>query len=267
MNDELAAVVLAAGAGTRLRPLTDVLPKALCPVGNVALVDLALERVRPLAEHVAVNVHHGRAAMEAHLTGRVHLSVEEPEALGTAGALGHLRDWIDGRATVVVNADAWHRFDVSALLDGWDGERVRLLVVDDPARGDFGRWRHCGASVMPWSEVRPLHATPAGLYEVLWARRWSEGRLELVPAVGAYVDCGTPPDYLAANLAGSGGRSVVGPGARVDGELVRSVVWPGGVVRRGERLVECVRVGETLTVDAALPSGALGEGERSGADG
>ncbi|MGI8807170.1 MAG: nucleotidyltransferase family protein [Acidimicrobiales bacterium] len=105
MTDDLAAVVLAAGAGTRLRPLTDILPKAMCPVDNVALVDLAIDRVRPLTPLVAVNVHHGRSHLEAHLAGRVHLSME-PELLGTAGALGRLRDWIHGRATVVVNADA-----------------------------------------------------------------------------------------------------------------------------------------------------------------
>ena len=251
MPEELAAVVLAAGAGRRLRPLTDVRPKALCPVNNVALVDLAIERVRPLTSRVAVNVHHGRARMEAHLSDQpVHVSVEEPEVLGTAGALGQLRDWIDGRPTVVVNADAWHRFDVSCLLDGWDGERVRLLVVEDPGRGDFGRWRHCGASLMPWTEVRRLPAAPAGLYEACWGQRWAEGRLELVPQSGPFFDCGTPPDYLTANLTASGGENVVGAGARVDGELVRSVVWPGGVVRRGERLVECIRVGESLTVQA-----------------
>lgn len=247
-NSEPAAVVLAAGAGTRLRPLTDILPKALCPVDNVALVDLALERVRPLTGHVAVNVHHGRALLERHLEGRVHLSVEEPEALGSAGAIGHLRDWIDGRPAVVVNADAWHGFDLSRLLTGWDGERVRLLVVEDPDRGDFGPWRFCGASLLPWSEVRRLSATPAGLYESVWRRREAGGGLELLACSGPYFDCGTPADYLAANLAASGGASVVGEGARVEGELVRSVVWPGGVVRRDERLVECIRVGETLTV-------------------
>jgi MurNAc alpha-1-phosphate uridylyltransferase len=250
--------VLAAGAGTRLRPLTDVRPKALCPVGNVALVDLALDHVRALTPRVAVNVHHGRALLEAHLAGKVHLSVEEPQLLGTAGALGRLRDWIDGRPTVVVNADAWHRFDLSCLFAGWDGERVRLLVVEDPGRGDFGRWRHCGASVMPWSEVRRLPAAPAGLYEACWGQRWEEGRLELVPRSGPYFDCGTPPDYLAANLASSGGRSVVGDGARVEGELVRSVVWPGGVVRREERLVECIRVGETMTVRGSMGAGPSG---------
>lgn len=249
-TDGLAAVVLAAGAGTRLRPLTDILPKALCPVNNVALVDLAIERVRPLTPRIAVNVHHGRALLEAHLAGRVHVSVEEPVVLGTAGALGQLREWIDGRPAVVVNADAWHRFDLSVLVDGWDGERVRLLVVDDPSRGDFGPWRQCGASLMPWPEVRRLPAKFGGLYEACWGPRWAEGRLELIPCAGPFFDCGTPADYLAANLAASGGTSVVGEGARVEGELVRSVVWPGGVVRRGERLVECIRVGEDLTVAA-----------------
>lgn len=247
-DDGLAAVVLAAGAGVRLRPLTDVLPKALCPVDNVPLVDLAIRRVLPLTRDVAVNVHHGRAAMEAHLTGRVHLSIEDPEALGTAGALGHLREWLDGRPTVVVNADAWHEGGLACLVDGWDGERTRLLAVRDPPRRDFGPWRYCGAALLPWAEVRHLPATPAGLYEVSWKRRWAEGLVELMPMSGPYFDCGTPPDYLAANLTASGGRSVVGAGARVDGELVRSVVWPGGVVRRGERLVESIRVGETLTV-------------------
>ncbi len=252
----LAAVVLAAGAGTRLRPLTDILPKALCPVANVPLVDLAIDRVRPLTSRIAVNVHHGRARLEPHLEGRVHVSVEEPIPLGTAGALGRLRNWIEGRAVVVVNADAWHRFDVAALLDGWDGERVRLLVVEDRQRGDFGPWRFCGASLMPWEEVRVLPAAPAGLYERCWGPRWADGRLELVPCTGPFFDCGTPADYLAANLAASGGESVVGVGARVEGELVRSVVWPGGLVRRGERLVECIRVGDDLTVQAGLAQGA-----------
>ena len=250
MTDHVAAVVLAAGAGTRLRPLTNILPKALCPVDNVALVDLAIDRVRPLTPRIAVNVHHGRALVGAHLAGRVHVSGEEPDVLGTAGALGQLRDWIDGRATVVVNADAWHRFDLSVLLDGWDGERVRLLAVEDAVRGDFGPLRQCGASIMPWSEVRLLPAAFAGLYEACWAPRWAEGRLELIACAGPFFDCGTPADYLAANLAASGGRSVVGEGARVEGELVRSVVWPGGVVHRGERLIDCIRAGEDVTVPA-----------------
>jgi N-acetyl-alpha-D-muramate 1-phosphate uridylyltransferase len=250
----VAGVVLAAGLGTRLRPLTDLRPKALCPVANVALVDLALAHLLPWCEAVAVNVHAGRAAMEAHLAGRgLHLSVEDPGPLGTAGALGRLREWVAGRAVLVGNADAWHRFDLGVLLEGWDGHRIRLLAVKDAARGDFGPWRYCGSALMPWADVARLEAVPSGLYEMSWRKAEAEGRLELVGVGdGPFFDCGTPPDYLAANLAASGGESVVGPGAVVEGELVRSVVWPGGVVAAGERLVESIRAGRDVTVPAPL---------------
>lgn len=242
-------VVLAAGLGTRLRPLTDIRPKALCPVDNVPLVDLALARFDGVVEEVAVNVHAHRAQMEAHLAGRgLHLSIEDDQPLGTAGALGRLRPWVDGRPVLVTNADGWHRFDLRVLVDGWDGERPRLLVVDDPERGDFGPWRYVGSSLLAWRDVARLEPEPSGLYE----RVWRKADVDLVPVEGDYFDCGTPSDYLAANLAASGGASVVGPGAVVEGELVRSVVWPDGIVRAGERLVESVRVGADLTVAAPL---------------
>ncbi len=92
-------------------------PKALCPVGADALVDHAIARLSGVTGDVAVNVHHGRAARWlAHLAGRaVHVSVEEPVALGTAGALGRLRPWIDGRPVLVTNADAWLPADLTGL--------------------------------------------------------------------------------------------------------------------------------------------------------
>jgi MurNAc alpha-1-phosphate uridylyltransferase len=249
MVDSLAGVVLAAGGGTRLRPLTLIRPKALCPVGNVPLVDLALRRAGALTSSVAVNVHHGRTLMEEHLARRVHLSIEEPDALGTAGALGHLRDWIAGRPVLVVNADAWSPQPLAPLADGWDGERIRLLVVDDPVRADFqGRWRYAGACLMPWSEAASLPDSPAGLYEHSWREAAADGRLELVPSDEVFFDCGTPADYLAANLAASGGASIIGPGAMVEGHLEESVVWPGVLVRRDERLVRAIRASRNVTV-------------------
>ena len=245
---EVAAVVLAAGLGTRLRPLTDLRPKALCPVGNVPLVDLAIARVRTVSDDVAVNVHAGRDQMEEHLAAhRVHVSVEDAEPLGTAGALGRLRDWIDGRPVLVTNADAWHRFSLEVLLEGWDGVRSRLLVIDEPEHGDFGSWRYVGSALVPWADVRGLNEEPSGLYEVLWQRQQAEGHLELVAVEGVFHDCGTPADYLAANLAASGGSSVVAPSAVVEGTVIRSVVWPDSVVHPGERLVERIRAG-ALTV-------------------
>jgi MurNAc alpha-1-phosphate uridylyltransferase len=250
MATELVGVVLAAGRGERLRPLTDRQPKALCPVGNVPLVDLAIDRVTPYAGAVAVNVHHWRDRMVAHLGGRVHVSVEVPDALGTAGAVGRLRDWVDGRGVLIVNADSWSEDDVSDLVSGWDGERVRLRVVDDPDRRDFGPWRYAGAALMPWSAVRLLTPQPAGLYEVCWRSAYAEGRLDLAPTDRRWIDCGTPKGYLAANLASSRGDSVVGEGAVIDGIIERCVVWPGGRVAAGEHLVDAIRVGADLTVQA-----------------
>lgn len=241
----VAAVVLAAGRGTRLRPLTDLRPKPLCPVDNVPLLGRNLDSALAVTPDVAVNAHHLASQVVDYVAGRAHVSVEPgPDGLGTAGAIGYLRPWLDGRDVLVLNGDAYRPGGLGALLDGWDGERVRLLVVRAPGRGDFGDWLFAGASLHPWRAVRDLPAEPLGLYEAVW--RHVEP--ELVPYDGTFIDCGTVADYLAANMHASGGEPVVGEGAVVEGELVRSVVWPGGVVRPGERLVDAVRVGTDLTV-------------------
>ena len=74
----LVGVALAAGEGRRLRPLTDLRPKPLCPVGNEALLDQALARLSAVTDALAVNLHHGGAAIEDHLDARA----------GVAGGLG-----------------------------------------------------------------------------------------------------------------------------------------------------------------------------------
>jgi hypothetical protein len=250
----LCALVLAAGRGKRLRPLTDLRPKPLCPVNNEVLLDRVLSQVSALvpdSADVAVNAHHLHDQIEAHVAGRgIHVSVEQPQALGTAGAVGALRAWIDGRPLLVANGDAWRSGSLGELLDGWDGERVRLLTVRDPERSDFGDLRYAGACLLPPPVTALLPATPAGLYEVCWAGEHAAGLLDLLRTGQGFVDCGPPSEYLRANLLASGGASVVGAGAVVTGELVRAVVWPGGRVAAGERLVEAIRVGADLTVPA-----------------
>ena len=279
----LAGVVLAAGAGTRLAPLTSLRPKALCPVGGVALLDLALDRLRgTLAgdgpDQLAVNAHHHAGQVLAHVGDRAHVGVEQPRALGTAGALGALRDWIGGRAVLLTNADAYlpGGLDLPAGLDlpggrpftdGWDGERCRLAVVPaGGARADFRLpdgtgVRYVGGALLPWRLVRDLAATPSGLYEVMWAAEAGRGALDLQLIAGEAVDCGTVGDYLRANLLASGGASVVGAGADVRGRLTRAVVWDGARVEAHEHLVDVVRAagdGAVLTVGSA----AAGPGRR-----
>ena len=191
--------------------------------------------------------------MTEYLQDRVHLSIESPDALGTAGGVGNLRDWIDGRGVLVRNADAWSPDDLDALVSGWDGERVRLLVVRGPGAqpGDFGPWRYAGACLLPPRVVAALPATAAGLYEVCWRHEDAAGRLDLCPSEATFIDCGTPGDYLAANLDWSGGASVIGEDAEVLGTVERCVVWPGGFVGSDEHLVDAIRVGRDLTVDGS----------------
>jgi NDP-sugar pyrophosphorylase family protein len=243
--DHIVGVVLAAGRGTRLRPLTRLRPKALCPVGNVPLVDLALERVRPAVEAVAVNLHHGRRTLDLHLGDEVHRSVEEHQPLGTAGALGQLRPWIDGRGTLVVNADAWCPGSLEPFVDGWDAERIRILV---PGGDVLTPESAIAGALMPWRDVQALEAVPSGLYEVSWREAVDAGRVEVVRHDGAFVDCGTPQQYLAANLLASEGESVVEPGAVVAGTLDRCVVWRDAQVHPGEHLSRCIRARGRITV-------------------
>jgi CTP:molybdopterin cytidylyltransferase MocA len=245
----LCAVVLAAGEGARLRPLSRLRPKPLCPIGGEAMIDHALRRAAAVTGAVAVNVHHGREAIEAHLAGRAHVSVEEPEALGTAGALGHLRGWIDGRDVLLLNGDCWAPGDLAPYAAAWDHERVQVLVAgDDRLRPPERPTNLVAGAFMPWAEVARLAPVPSGLWEASWRHRQAEGRLAVARWDGPCLDCGTPARYLAANMAASGGEPVVGDGAVVEGKLERAVVWPGARVRAGEVLVDAVRADDNVTV-------------------
>ncbi len=263
-----AGVVLAAGLGTRLRPLTTLRPKPLCPVGNVAPLDAALAMLASYigegVESVAVNTHYLAEQIIEHVGRRATLSREQ-ELLGTAGALGALSDWRAGRDVVLVNADAYlarpgeEATVLGPLLQGWDGERVRMLVVPvaaeeadfpastaPPTEAQYG-WRYVGACLLPARDLAPLTARPSGLFSTVWQPARTAGRLEFVEHHGIAIDTGTPAGYLAANLHASGGRSVVGPGAVVAGRLTRSVVWPGAAVQPDEELVEAIRAGTPMS--------------------
>ena len=96
---QIRAVVLAAGLGTRLRPLTATVPKPLLPVLGRPLVEHTLERLEAIGcEAAALNLHHLAGAVRAGLGERfgsmpLVYSAEE-RLLGTLGALGPLRDFL-----------------------------------------------------------------------------------------------------------------------------------------------------------------------------
>jgi NDP-sugar pyrophosphorylase family protein len=272
----LAGFILAAGEGRRLRPLTERLPKALCPVGNIPLLDRALTRLAGLGlarpADVAVNAAYLAEQIVDHVGDRAYLSVEPDGPLGTSGGLAHAKSWIDGRGVLVGNADGYLADaarapgkDIAAMLDGWSGETVRMLTK--PCRpgetGGFDGRRFAGFSLIPWRYVRDLPDGDGSLVRLVWRPAEAAGELELIPYAGVYIDTGTPADYLRANLHAAGGaslidpsaeitapvhESVIGPHARIRGEVTRCVVWPGAGTAPGESLTDVIRAAGGLTV-------------------
>ena len=272
----LAAAILAAGEGQRLRPLTTLVPKALCPVGNVPLLDRALARVAGLGltgpATVAVNAAYLGDQVVAHVGDRAHLSVEPDGPVGTSGAVGRLRGWLDGRGVLVGNADAYLAdperepgADIAALVDGWNGDTVRMLTKPVPPgdTGGFSGRRFAGFSLLPWRYVRDLSPEFSDLVRTVWRPAEAAGDLELIAYEGVYIDTGTPATYLAANLHAASGltdpaatvpgraeQSVVGAGAIVEGRVTRCVIWPGAKVAADEHLTDTIRAGAAMTVPA-----------------
>lgn len=200
----LCGVVLAAGEGTRLRPLTALRPKPLLPVGGVPQLDRVLARLASLGlagpGAVAVNASWLADQVVAHVGDRAHLSVEPDGPLGTAGGVARLRGWIAGRPVLVANADAYLAGgSLAALLAGWDRETVRLLGVPGAGPGTFSGYAFAGISLLPWSWVRRL-PTRGELVHATWRPAEAAGSLEVIKFTGYFRDTGTPAGYVAANI-------------------------------------------------------------------
>jgi mannose-1-phosphate guanylyltransferase len=119
----MKAFLLAAGLGTRLRPITDATPKCLVEIGGQPLLDIWLDALAKAGvDEVLVNTHHLAGQVEAHVARRstlpvVHLS-HEPVLLGSAGTLLANRDFVaDDEMFLVVYADNLTDFDLRVLID------------------------------------------------------------------------------------------------------------------------------------------------------
>jgi mannose-1-phosphate guanylyltransferase len=135
------AFLLAAGLGTRLRPVTDALPKCLVEVGGRTMLDRWLDSLAAAGvEEVLVNTHHFAELVETHVAVRatppVVRVVNEPELLGSAGTLLANRDFVDDdEMFLVVNADNLTDFDLRELVDAHRGSGAdATLAVFHAAR-------------------------------------------------------------------------------------------------------------------------------------
>jgi len=230
MNPPTTAMVLAAGLGTRLRPLTDDRPKALVEVAGKALIDHMLDRlVEAGVQKAVVNVHAFAERLESHLRRRADLEIiisdERDRLLETGGALKKARTLLGEEPIVVANIDSiWTEGAtpaLRALFEAWDPGRMDDLLLLAPLEntlgfdgaGDFvrhadGRIEHRGeAATAPFAfmGVHMLSPTlidrwPGGAYGVFprWMDLAAAGRLSGVVMDGVWMHVGDPAARGAA---------------------------------------------------------------------
>ena len=121
----MKAFLLAAGLGTRLRPLTDHVPKCLVDIGGRPLLDIWLDALASAGvDEVLVNVHHLHDLVEEHVAARAGRApfvrvVHEPVLLGSAGTLRANREFVAGEQFfLAINADNLTTFDIGRLMRG-----------------------------------------------------------------------------------------------------------------------------------------------------
>src|SRR5258708_7042163 len=128
------AMILAAGLGTRMRPLTDVMPKPLVPVDGKPLINHVLDRLAAVGVATAVvNVHHFADQIEAHLKPRrapkIVISDERAAVLGTGGGVVKALPLLGGAPFFHVNSD-------TLWIDGVKSNLDRLAVAFNPTHTD-----------------------------------------------------------------------------------------------------------------------------------
>ena len=140
----IKGAVLAAGLGTRLRPLTNHLPKPLVPLAGRPMIDYAFDHLGRLGiDHIGVNAFHLGSAVRTgtlHRDERISIVVED-ELLGTGGGIKGIAQALECDTLVVVNGDALFDFDLQPVLDAHrsTGALGTLALRWVPPDAPFGR--------------------------------------------------------------------------------------------------------------------------------
>jgi len=246
-----SAMVLAAGLGTRLRPLTDTIPKPLVEIDGRPLIDHAIDRLASAGvEHVVVNIHYKAAMIAEHLARRGHPRIKlshEAELLDTGGGVARALPLL-GEAFFAVNSDVfWLDNEPPALLRlaaafepattdavlllqptatavGYDGSGDYLLDdKGDPRRrseGEIAPYLFAGIQLL---HRRLFDEAPGSVFSLvrLFDRAEKAGRLAAIVHDGEWYHVGTPEglastrERLASNGAERYGVSAADSGKQL----------------------------------------------------
>ena len=222
-------MILAAGRGERMRPLSDAVPKPLLAVGGKPLIVWQIEALaRAGFRNLVINAAHLAPQLVAALADGAAFGVRiawslEPEPLETAGGIATAMPWLPEGPVLVVSGDIWTRFDYASLAARVDAmaraalpPRVHLVMVPNPPfhpSGDFAlegsQIRRTGPTMLTFGNI--------GVYDTALLRELPRGvRLKLLPLYhdwiarglvsgerydGPWANVGTPADLAALDAA------------------------------------------------------------------
>ena len=211
----MKAVLLAAGLGARLRPLTDKLPKPLLPIAGSTLIERHVSRLKSAGiTEIVINLHYLGEMIEAQLGdgSRQGVTIEyswEPELLETGGGIKRVLPLLGQDPFAVISADTYTDFDFARLgaLPIEDCEGC-LVMVDNPVHhpaGDFSlEDRRLGlrGTCLTWSSVSVMTADlinrsgkSAFMLREVFDSSVAEGRLNGIKHTGYWCDVGTAQRY------------------------------------------------------------------------
>jgi mannose-1-phosphate guanylyltransferase len=283
------AVILAGGEGTRLRPLTEWLPKSMLPIANRPFLEHQIEHLqRHGVTRVILSCGYLPEPIRAHFGDRLEYAVES-QPLGTGGAIGFAAAGID-RTFVVCNGDVLTDLDLTALIELHRARSARATIalhrVDDPSAYGLVRTDPAGAVTAFIEKPAPGEADVdtinAGTYvlepdlrDLIEPGRMVSVEREVFPRLigdglyarvdeGGWRDIGTPGSYLAANLEAMPPGGLIDPSAEVDpgADVTESVIGAGARLEEGARVRRSV-----VLPGAVVGAGARFEGRVIGRDG
>lgn len=278
----MKAMILAAGYGTRLRPVTYTLPKPMVPVCNRPLIGYAVEAfLRAGIRDLVINLHHLPEAIESYLRTRYvrdckFFFSQEPEILGTGGGVRKVRAQLQGGEFFLVNADTiqfprWERLlearrerDSLAALTlrhPPEGDRFTPVYFDDGLVTGFGKGtgeplmfsgsHAISERIFQWLPEKEF----SGIVDEAYQPAIDSGRETLAGAVddGLWFDIGTPQRYIAASRAllqlTIDGKVDLASGSKIEGDSLVHETTHGRASRSS--------IGARTTIEGSVSDSAI----------
>jgi NDP-sugar pyrophosphorylase family protein len=287
----MKAMILAAGFGTRLWPLTIGRTKPALPFLNRPLIAHTIEYLRDYGcSDLIINLHHEPESVRTQIGDgsaygvRIHYSVEEPEILGTAGALDNVRPLLEDDTFIVINGKIITDIDLTAALTTHRQRHALATLVLRPNRNierfsevtitsdkrieNFAGFPNPQAATLnPPLMFTGIHILEPGIFDYIPRGVFSDSVRDVYPramadehiiaahvAEGAWYELSTIERYLTISLEflqREGRDTVMDEGCVIadSATVERSILWQRVRVEQGARVSECI-IGDGVTIPA-----------------